>query len=1003
MSAVWSHARRLFFVGLLLLAASLVWGGASNTGIAPAAAGPANYTPSPSRTPGTPSPSRTPGSPTAVPNSPTPRPSATPSVCPAGPHWDVVDSPNASGTSSLYGVAFAAADDGWAAGLYYDGVSVLHPMMQHWDGANWAIVPLPELDGALLQGVAVIAPDDVWAVGAQDGYYATLTMHWDGTDWSVVPSPSFGTSYNRLFSVAGTASNDVWAVGQANGELLVLHWNGTAWSRTALPAGPEEPRAGAAQSPPSDSPTTAYGTGLYGVTALAANDVWAVGAVAWGSAVTVTYHWDGSNWTHVTSPNIDGSQTYLQGVAAVSANNVWAVGYATGGTAQAVAMHWDGAGWSLNNPQSMNPDTAGRYLYAVAASASGDVWAAGRNNEINSATTLALRWNGSSWTEVPTVSPSIPSSLFAVTVQGPIDAWAVGSYGYYRTLVERYPGAPCPTGTPATATSTPTVNPQATPTCRPGGPITLSGSISTSDPVQTGRLDRTLPASTCGDPGGCATVAGSYHYDLYGPYTNTTANTVCVTVTLTTNCIDSHYIYSSAYLGAFNPANICANFVGDPGTSPNGPPVTYSFEVLAGQSFYVNVSEVTADQGCAAYTVVVAGLPGEICGSPTATPPASNTPGAGPSSTTVPATSTAVSATSTAVPPSNTPGPSSTPGPSNTPGSGPTNTPGPACQFAILSFESCIDDQGCVTYEIPLQNTGSQAVTLNGTVIFESRNGVEIGRATIPDTVVAAEGTTIVTGTVCGVVDPEDGPFQLFVTVQDVQRVCDSKEKRQPVMFCDMTMTPRTFTDVPPEQPFADYVGWMAGYRFISGYNCGGPGEPCNAANDPYFRPGLGVTRGQMLKMVVGTSMWTIAPPATNTFADVPRDNPFYGYIETGAALGFISGYNCGGPGEPCDGINRPYFRPGAPVTRSQLSKIINGAWGFNLPLPASPTFADVGPTSPFYPYVEAMAHYGIVGGYTCGGAGEPCDAAHRPYFRPGLAATRGQVTKFITMTYRGP
>jgi hypothetical protein len=36
-----------------------------------------------------------------------------------------------------------------------------------------------------------------------------------------------------------------------------------------------------------------------------------------------------------------------------------------------------------------------------------------------------------------------------------------------------------------------------------------------------------------------------------------------------------------------------------------------------------------------------------------------------------------------------------------------------------------------------------------------------------------------------------------------------------------------------------------------------------------------------------------------------------------------MSGYPCGGPGEPCDGENRNYFRPNNPLTRGQTAKIV--------------------------------------------------------------------------------
>ena len=207
-----------------------------------------------------------------------------------------------------------------------------------------------------------------------------------------------------------------------------------------------------------------------------------------------------------------------------------------------------------------------------------------------------------------------------------------------------------------------------------------------------------------------------------------------------------------------------------------------------------------------------------------------------------------------------------------------------------------------------------------------------------------------------------------------------------------------SFADVDPGQPFYPYVQWMACRGYISGYGCGGPGEPCPGT---YFRPANAVTRGQLLKMVTNAAGWAISTPATPTFQDVPTTQPFYPFIETGVAHGIISGYACGGAGEPCDPpLDRPYFRPANNITRGQLSKVIALARGLALTPPASPTFGDVPATQPFYPYIEAVYAAGVVSGYSCGTVGEPCPGL---YFRPTAQATRGQVTKFVTVAYGGP
>ena len=56
---------------------------------------------------------------------------------------------------------------------------------------------------------------------------------------------------------------------------------------------------------------------------MAGNDAWAVGEYLDGSGPnrTLAEHWNGTSWSVVPSPN-----GYLYGVAAVTANDVWAVG-----------------------------------------------------------------------------------------------------------------------------------------------------------------------------------------------------------------------------------------------------------------------------------------------------------------------------------------------------------------------------------------------------------------------------------------------------------------------------------------------------------------------------------------------------------------------------------------------------------------------------------------------------------------------------------------------------
>jgi hypothetical protein len=162
-----------------------------------------------------------------------------------------------------------------------------------------------------------------------------------------------------------------------------------------------------------------------------------------------------------------------------------------------------------------------------------------------------------------------------------------------------------------------------------------------------------------------------------------------------------------------------------------------------------------------------------------------------------------------------------------------------------------------------------------------------------------------------------------------------------------------------------------------------------------------------MVKIVVlGFGIPIATPTAPNyTFTDVPRTHTFFYAVETAVLHNIITGYPCGSSTlEPCDSQNRPYFRPGANVTRGQLSKIvvIGAQWDIFSP-PAPGTFEDVPPSNTFYAYIETAFCHGIISGYGCGGAGEPCDPGQRPYFRPFNDATRGQIAKLQYLAITNP
>jgi S-layer homology domain len=209
------------------------------------------------------------------------------------------------------------------------------------------------------------------------------------------------------------------------------------------------------------------------------------------------------------------------------------------------------------------------------------------------------------------------------------------------------------------------------------------------------------------------------------------------------------------------------------------------------------------------------------------------------------------------------------------------------------------------------------------------------------------------------------------------------------------------FVDTTPSDWFYEYVQYLYCKGVINGYNTN---PPCEAGT-PCFKPENPTTRGQLAKIVVLAFDFTIDTTGGPSFQDVPEGSTFYPYVETAKSLGLISGYACGGPGEPCVGPDdKPYYRAGRSVTRGQITKIVVSAailanpehW--TLLNPADNTFEDVPVGSTFFEYVETAAAHGVINGYPCGSApaGECVPPGNKPYFLPSDNASRAQISKVV-------
>lgn len=235
--------------------------------------------------------------------------------------WVTVPTPAITAPSAFTAVSVRSAKDAWAVGVR-QGDYGPHPLVEHWDGTAWTVVPAAEdtgNDGNPLYAVAALSPTDVWAVGGQEkGFVHPLAEHWDGHAWHLVPVPDLAPGVSddtALRGIVALSARDVWAVG---GGGLVVHWNGTAWS--AVPS----------HVPASDP---AAGLTFTGVAAHGSKDLWAVGTT--GSRA-LTVHWDGTRWTNQPAPPGNA----LLGVGTTGSGRTYVVGWrTTGGSRSALVAH----------------------------------------------------------------------------------------------------------------------------------------------------------------------------------------------------------------------------------------------------------------------------------------------------------------------------------------------------------------------------------------------------------------------------------------------------------------------------------------------------------------------------------------------------------------------------------------------------------------------------------------------------------------------------------------
>ncbi len=343
--------------------------------------------------------------------------------------WQVVPSPNiGSEINVLYGVAVLAPNDVWAVGTFGDSGSVLHSLILHWDGSSWTSVQHPDVIGGLY-AIQALSPADIWAVGGSANYdehdkSTGNALHWDGVQWQIVPGVEHGGTAISILN-----ANSIWIAGN---DIAVYHWNGSSFARSAI------------RSTPLPHQT------LSGIRVFAPDDLWVVGnwfPSSIGFHINV-YHWNGSFWNELDTPSLPNPS--LNGIGGTRSDAIWVVGidqYLKRG----LMMRWDGSSWS----EIATPDLFGQkyngdvYFSEIMLDQLDDGWAVGAVQLFSPSRDLPLieRWNGVNWqvNPVPKLNSKYSALLDMVVLSNEV-AWTVGSNGqdgpFKETFVMRG-GLPC--------------------------------------------------------------------------------------------------------------------------------------------------------------------------------------------------------------------------------------------------------------------------------------------------------------------------------------------------------------------------------------------------------------------------------------------------------------------------------------------------------------------------------------------------------------------------------
>ena len=275
-----------------------------------------------------------------------------------GTNWSSLGS-SAIGPAIYFAVAELPNGD-LCAGVQQSGAAGLNTVMQ-FDGVSWSplgtgLTPAP-------RDLLVSPAGDVFAAGTYAFGYSPV-RRWDGSNWIVLPNAPFAGAVE----VEMLASGVLVAIGHQGSDRIVASWDGFAWTSFGTSSGPASLRS---------------------LAVLASGEVLAGGLLSYisGTPVAGLARWNGSAW----APASNGITSRIDSLATLPDGRLFASMSGLDGSGP--VFQWNGVSWQ---------GTGGGFWRGVFSLSDGEVISCGSSVVSAMPGTVAVRWDGATWTSIAT-------------------------------------------------------------------------------------------------------------------------------------------------------------------------------------------------------------------------------------------------------------------------------------------------------------------------------------------------------------------------------------------------------------------------------------------------------------------------------------------------------------------------------------------------------------------------------------------------------------------------